>query len=121
MALVVDAPVMTDMHDPDIVVAAPRRQPGGIDQRSGRVARWLRRLGASALGARRAHAGDATSRYPRSMAPETGTQRWRTLVLLYPVMNARIGSGLTKRRAQRVMGRDERAAVEAVVERLPAT
>jgi hypothetical protein len=55
------------------------------------------------------------------MASDPGTQRWRTLVLVYPVMNARIGSGLTKRRAQRVMGRDERAAVEAVVERLPAT
>jgi hypothetical protein len=49
------------------------------------------------------------------------TQRWRTLVLLYPVLDARIGSGLARRRAQRVMARDERAAVLSVVERLPAT
>jgi len=55
------------------------------------------------------------------MALDPSTQRWRTLVLVYPVMNARVGSGLGKRRAQRVMSRDERAAVEAVVERLPAT
>lgn len=47
------------------------------------------------------------------------TQRWRTLVLVYPVLDARFGSGLTRRRARRVMSRDERAAVEAVVERLP--
>lgn len=47
------------------------------------------------------------------------TQRWRTLVLFYPVLDARFGSGLTRRRARRVMGRDERAAVEAVVDRLP--
>jgi len=48
------------------------------------------------------------------------TQRWRTLVLFYPVLDARFGSGLTRRRARRVMGREERAAIEAVVERLPA-
>jgi hypothetical protein len=48
-------------------------------------------------------------------------QRFRTLVLLYPVLDARWGSGLKRRRAQRVMTRDERAAVEGVVERLPAT
>ncbi len=57
------------------------------------------------------------------MAPttRTDTQRWRTLVLAYPVMNAKIGSGLGRRRAQRVMGREERDAVESVIERLPAT
>ncbi len=57
------------------------------------------------------------------MPPETrtDTQRWRTLVLAYPVMNAKIGSGLARRRAQRVMGREERDAVESVIERLPAT
>lgn len=55
------------------------------------------------------------------MAVPSPTQRWRTLVLMYPVMNARVGSGLAKRRAQRVMSRDERAAVSAVIERLPAT
>lgn len=49
------------------------------------------------------------------------TQRWRTLVLLYPVLDARFGSGLSRRRARRVMGRDERTAIEAVVESLPAT
>jgi hypothetical protein len=49
------------------------------------------------------------------------TQAWRTLVLFYPVLDARFGSGLTRRRARRVMGREERAAIEAVVETLPAT
>lgn len=49
------------------------------------------------------------------------TQRWRTLVLLYPVLDARYGSGLQRGRARRVMTRDERAAVMDVVERLPAT
>lgn len=55
------------------------------------------------------------------MAVPSPTQRWRTLVLMYPVMNAKVGSGLSKRRAQRVMSRDERAAISAVIERLPAT
>jgi hypothetical protein len=49
------------------------------------------------------------------------TQPWRTLVLIYPVLDARYGSGLSKRRARAVMGRDERAAVEAVLATLPAT
>lgn len=49
------------------------------------------------------------------------TQVFRTLVLLYPVLDARMGSGLTRRRAQRVMAREERAAVEAVLETIPAT
>lgn len=48
------------------------------------------------------------------------TQRWRTLVLLYPVLDARYGSGLQRGRARRVMARDERAAVMGVVETLPA-
>lgn len=47
------------------------------------------------------------------------TLHWRTLVLFYPVLDARFGSGLSRRRARRVMGREERAAIEAVVERLP--
>lgn len=47
------------------------------------------------------------------------TQSWRTLVLLYPVLDARFGSNPT-RRARRVMARDERTAVEAVLERVPA-
>jgi hypothetical protein len=58
------------------------------------------------------------------VTPPSGSrapQRWRTLVLLYPVLDARFGSGLSRRRARRVMAREERAAVSAVVERLPAT
>ncbi|MBA2300883.1 MAG: hypothetical protein H0W22_08965 [Chloroflexi bacterium] len=47
------------------------------------------------------------------------TQVWRTLVLLYPVLDARYGSGEQRGRARRVMKRDERAAVTAVVETLP--
>lgn len=49
------------------------------------------------------------------------TSRWRTLALLYPVLDAKYGSGLKRGRARRVMGRDERAAVERILERLPAT
>jgi hypothetical protein len=55
-------------------------------------------------------------------APDSAArQKWRTLVLLYPVLDARFGSGLSRRRARRVMAREERAAVSAVIERLPAT
>ena len=36
-------------------------------------------------------------------------QRFRTLVLLYPVIDARWGSGLLRKRARRVMTREERA------------
>jgi hypothetical protein len=46
-------------------------------------------------------------------------QAFRTLVLLYLVTNARYGSGLGRRRAQRVMTRPEREAVTSVVESLP--
>jgi len=42
-------------------------------------------------------------------------------VLLYLVTNASYGSGLGRRRVQRVMTRPEREAVTAVLERLPAT
>ncbi len=49
------------------------------------------------------------------------TQTWRTLALIYPVLDASFGSGLTRRRAQRVMTREERSAVTSVLERLPAT
>lgn len=49
------------------------------------------------------------------------TQAWRTLALIYPVLDARFGSGLTRRRARRVMTREERSAVMGVLERLPAT
>lgn len=42
-------------------------------------------------------------------------------MLLYPVLDARYGSGEGKRRARRVMTREERAAIESVLETLPAT
>lgn len=42
-------------------------------------------------------------------------------MLIYPVLNARFGSGLARRRAQRVMAREEREVVHAVLEQLPAT
>ena len=48
-------------------------------------------------------------------------QRFRTLVLLYPVIDARWGSGLLRKRARRVMTREERGVIEGVVERLPDT
>ena len=53
--------------------------------------------------------------------PPPAPQRWRTLVLVYPVLDARFGSGITRRRARRVMAREEREAVHSVLERLPAT
>jgi hypothetical protein len=53
--------------------------------------------------------------------PESTPQRWRTLALVYPVMDARYGSGLSRRRARRVMQREEREAVGGVLERLPTT
>jgi len=42
-------------------------------------------------------------------------------VLLYPVLDARYGSGLTRKRARRVMAREERDVVMGIVERLPST
>ena len=48
-------------------------------------------------------------------------QVFRALALVYLVTNARYGSGLGRRRLQRVMTRPEREAVTAVLERLPAT
>ena len=47
------------------------------------------------------------------------SNRWRTLVLLYPVLDARYGSGLSKRRAQRVMTREERETIEEFLPRIP--
>jgi len=49
------------------------------------------------------------------------TSTWRTVALLYPVLDARYGSGLRRGHARRVMGRDERTTIEGVLERLPAT
>jgi hypothetical protein len=46
--------------------------------------------------------------------------RWRSLVLLYPVLDARYGSGLSKKRAQRVMAREERETMERFLPRIPA-
>jgi hypothetical protein len=42
-------------------------------------------------------------------------------VLLYPVLDARFGSRVNRRRARRVMAREEREAVHGVLERLSAT
>ena len=42
-------------------------------------------------------------------------------MLVYPVLDARYGSGLSRKRVQRVMSREERDVIMAVVERLPAT
>jgi len=55
------------------------------------------------------------------VTPAPSTQRWRTLVLVYPVLDARYGSGLSRKRARRVMSREERDVIMAVVERLPET
>jgi len=52
--------------------------------------------------------------------PARMTTTWRTLALLYPVMDAKYGSGLGRGHARRVMGRDERAAIERILETLPA-
>jgi hypothetical protein len=41
-------------------------------------------------------------------------------VLLYPVLDARYGSGLSKKRAQRVMAREERETMEQFLPRIPA-
>jgi hypothetical protein len=54
-------------------------------------------------------------------APPSAPQRWSTLVLIYPVLDARYGSGLSRKRARRVMAREERAVVGAVLDRLAAT
>jgi hypothetical protein len=51
--------------------------------------------------------------------PAQTAQTFRTLALLYLVSNARYGSGLTRRRLQRVVTRPEREAITAVVESLP--
>ena len=53
------------------------------------------------------------------MTPEP--QVFRGLAFLYLVTNARYGSGLGRRRVQRVMTRPEREAVTAVLEQLPDT
>ena len=51
----------------------------------------------------------------------TSPQVFRTLALQYLVTNARYGSGVHRRRLQRVVTRAEREAVTAVLESLPAT
>lgn len=57
----------------------------------------------------------------RMTPPPPSAQRWRTLALLYPVLDARYGSGISRKRARRVMAREEREVVMGVVERLAAT
>jgi hypothetical protein len=51
--------------------------------------------------------------------PERQPQVWRTLALVYLASNARHGSGLRKRRMQRVMSRDERVAILANLPKVP--
>ena len=46
-------------------------------------------------------------------------QVWRTLALVYLATNARYGSGLLKRRTQRVMSREEREVIHGILERVP--
>ena len=58
---------------------------------------------------------------PYVTPPPPAPLAWRTLVLIYPVLDARIGSGLARRRARRVVARDEREAIHAILERLPDT
>jgi hypothetical protein len=54
-------------------------------------------------------------------APPSTPHRWSTLVLIYPVLDARYGSGLSRKRARRVMAREEREVVGAILDRLAAT
>jgi hypothetical protein len=54
-------------------------------------------------------------------APPSTPQRWSTLVLIYNVLDARYGSGLSRKRARRVMTREERGVVGGVLDRLAAT
>ena len=49
------------------------------------------------------------------------TQVWRTIVLLYPVLDARYGSSLGRKRARRVASREERDVIEGVISTIPAT
>jgi len=61
-----------------------------------------------------------TAPVPRCRYAAGVTSRaWRTLVLLYPVLDARYGSGLSRKRAQRVMSREERETMEAFLPRIP--
>jgi hypothetical protein len=53
--------------------------------------------------------------------PGTASQRFAVLALIYPAADARYGSGLGRRRSRRVMVRDERTAITAILESLPAT
>jgi hypothetical protein len=48
------------------------------------------------------------------------TQVFRTLALIYPAANAKWGGRVLGRRSQRVMTREERDALHAVLERVPA-
>ena len=118
------------MDDAEVGVLEVRGEPVGIDQSTG-IGRAAcvagRALGGRCLGAR-THgsprqacmlamlAAPFSRRYP----PLVTDRRWRTLVLLYPVLDARYGSGLSRKRAQRVMGRDERETMEAFLPRIPA-
>ena len=101
---------------------ARRGRAGGLGRRGARRASPCRSAGPDRRSCRAGSpwppmlAAGRRAGYARAM-----TQPWRTLVLLYPVLDARYGSGLQRATARRVMTRDERAAVMDVVERLPAT
>ena len=86
VALVVDAPVRRDVDEPEIGVVEVVGQPVHADQPAG--IGGVARFGVSGP----AIAADASRRYG---APGTlrRRQRWRTLVLLYPVLDARYGPG----------------------------
>jgi hypothetical protein len=51
---------------------------------------------------------------------EARPQVWRTLALIYLASNAKYGSGLLRRRSQRVMTRDERDVIHTILGRVPA-
>ena len=51
---------------------------------------------------------------------DTRPQVWRTLALVYLASNARYGSGLLRRRSQRVMTREERDVIHGILARVPA-
>ena len=50
----------------------------------------------------------------------THPQVWRTLALVYLASNAKWGSGVLRRRSQRVMTREERDVIHGILSRVPA-
>ena len=62
------------------------------------------------------NAGHATISKVTTPTPQV----WRTLALVYLATNAKWGSGLLRKRCQRVMSRPEREAIHGVLQRVPA-